>query len=238
MLDELGVPDWYSDAPGSSELLIETSGKMCYMSFDTSLNENLTVVNGRTNWDYVQQAIIGNGHTSVLEHCVVNLAFTNVSRVLTHELVRHRVGAAYSQTSGRYVRLSELPFWVPSCIKEDPVLEEMFCRAIEQQEESLAAMVAHTGINDMKDFSKKKELTSALRRIIGNGVANNIMCSYNHRALRHILELRSSRHAEEEIRLAMSLLFLQVSARYPVIYADAVCETVNGLLEITFGKQA
>ena len=37
----------------------------------------------------------------------------NVSRVVTHELVRHRPGTAVSQESLRFVRLTDIPFWFP-----------------------------------------------------------------------------------------------------------------------------
>ena len=158
---------------------------------------------------------------------------TNVSRVLTHELVRHRAGAAYSQTSGRYVRLDDLPFWIPSCIKENPELEKLFIDEILHQEETIKKMAEITKI-DTLDFKAKKTLTSAFRRVIGNGLANNITATYNHRALRHIIEMRTSYHAEEEIRLVFNKVFDAVAASYPAIYADAKLEMIDGYNEITF----
>jgi thymidylate synthase (FAD) len=237
MLDEIGVPEWTTDAESGTELLIESAGKLCYMSFDTKLNENLTKVGTRNNFDYIQQGLIATKHGSVLEHGTVNLVFLNVSRVLTHELVRHRAGAAYSQTSGRYVRFGELSFWIPSCIAEHPELERLFIEAVENQERTLAQMVEVSGINNMtgrEDFELKKELTSAFRRIIGNGVANNIMATYNHRALRHLIPARTSRHAEEEIRIAFADVFAKLNVMFPAIYADHKIEMVKGLPEIVF----
>lgn len=174
---------------------------------------------------------------SVLEHCAVNLMFVNVSRVLCNELVRHRAGAAYSQQSGRYVRLDELSFWVPSVIRENIELAELFDEAITHQESILRKMVKVSRIDSMTgrgDFEKKKELTSAFRRIIGNGQATSIGATYNHRALRHIIEARTSRHAEEEIRIVFNEVFLQVSDRYPAFYADVHKEMVNGHFELVF----
>lgn len=176
---------------------------------------------------------------SVLEHCVVNIAFLNVSRVLTHELVRHRAGAAYSQTSGRYVRTDELSFFLPTVFKENIELAEIYDQAISMQEESIKRMAKAARIDGMtskEDFAKKKQLTSAFRRIVGNGVANNIIASYNHRALRNIIELRTSRHAEEEIRLVFNSVAEQVSDRYPAVYADMKREKIDGLWEVTFAS--
>lgn len=240
MLEEIGVPEWTSDGESDAEVLVEAAGKLCYMSFDTSLNKNLTKTGGRNNFDYIQDGIVATGHGSVLEHVTVNIVFTNVSRVLTHELVRHRPGAAYSQTSGRYVRTDELHFWMPQVIRENVELAGLFEEAIMHQEDIIRRMEEVSGINRMKskgDFDKKKKLTSAFRRIIGNGVANNIKATYNHRALRHLCQVRTSRHAEEEIRLVFNALFVQLADRYPAIYADAAREMVDGHFEITFANE-
>lgn len=240
MLEVIGVPHWKSDGESDTEVVIETAGKLCYMSFDTSLNKNLTKTGTRDNFDYIQEGLIATKHGSVLEHCVVNIAFLNVSRVLTHELVRHRAGAAYSQTSGRYVRTDELSFFMPTVFKENIELAEIYDKAIAAQEDFLKQMSEASRIDGMKtkdDFPKKKQLTSAFRRIVGNGVANNIMGSYNHRALRHLIEMRTSRHAEEEIRLVFNQVAAQVADRYPAIYADMNREKVDGYWEITFTNE-
>lgn len=237
LLSSFGTPEWFTDSFNSAEVLVEVAGKICYMSFDTALNENLTMVGSRNNFTYIQEGLIGAGHGSVLEHVTVSLAFKDVSRIFTHELVRHRVGAAYSQTSGRFVRNSELNFWVPSCIREDFELAKLFDEAIKHQEEILQKMVDVSGINRLKGkeaFKKKKELTSAFRRIVGNGVATNILATYNHRALRHLIEQRTSRHAEEEIRLIFNKVYSLVESRYPAFYDDATGVDVDGLFEITF----
>lgn len=238
MLSEIGVPEWHSDGESDSEVIVEAAGKLCYMSFDTSLNKNLTKTGTRNNFDYIQQGLIGTEHGSVLEHVAINIVFTNVSRVLTHELVRHRAGAAYSQTSGRYVRTDELSFWMPSIIAENIELAEVFEEAILHQEAMIKKFEEISRINSLtgkEDFDRKKKLTSAFRRIIGNGVANNIEATFNHRALRFVIQQRTSRHAEEEIRLVFNDLFNQVADRFPALYADAKREMVDGLFEVTFG---
>jgi len=237
MLEELDIPHWRSDSDNDTEIITEIAGKMCYMSFDTFLNDNLTKTNTKTNKEYIQKSIIANKHTSVLEHTVVNLVLTNVTRVLTHELVRHRAGAAYSQTSGRYVRKSNIDYFVPKIIKENKKLKELFEKAFKQQEETLKELIEVSGVEDMKTldtFFVKKGLTSAFRRIIGNGQTNNIVCSFNHRALRHIIQMRTNRHAEEEIRYVFNQVFDKVSSRYPALYEDAKIEFIDGYNEINF----
>lgn len=232
MLTSLGVQNWSTDAGSDQEFLAEVAGKLCYMSFDVKLNSNLTRTNTRDNLQYLQEGIIKHEHFSVLEHASVTLAFINVSRVFTHELVRHRHGA-YSQESGRYVRRKDVNLWEPSVIK-GAGLGEAFEKAAQKVEQAYNELVAISGVNESKDFEFKKWMTSALRRILPEGRENNIIATYNHRSLREIIAKRTSRHAEEEIRKVFSDVFDLVSAAYPAFYADARSELVNGLQEVTF----
>jgi thymidylate synthase (FAD) len=86
--------DLYMDPEQITDLdiLPEIAGRVCYDSYGRKKD---------TNSRYVGH-IIEVGHGSVLEHSTVTLAFTGVSRTLTHELVRHRL-FGYSQRSQRFV---------------------------------------------------------------------------------------------------------------------------------------
>lgn len=230
-LQHLGVDGWTSDGGTDADVLTEFAGKSCYMSFDKNLNLNLTKVGGRPNSAYIQDGIIGNKHGSVLEHSTVTFFLTNVSRVVTHELVRHRAGTAFSQTSGRYVRSNDVDMFLPKEIAAFPDAVPVFQRAVREMEENIAELVEITGIEDMTDFGLKKRLTSAFRRLIGNGQANHLVMTANHRAWRHVIEMRTSVHAEEEIRVIMSDVAQQLKAKFPTIYADMTC---NGVGEWVF----
>lgn len=234
-LAAIGVPHWVTDAKSESEVIVEAAGKLCYMSFDTSLNKNLTRTGTRNNEQYIQQGLLKTKHGSVLEHTTVNVIFKDVSRVLTHELIRHRPGAAYSQVSGRYVRGEEQDFYIPQCIEQEPRLKEVFIEAVKHSEAAIDELCRISGIDSMTDFTMKKELTSAFRRIAGNGAASHIMATYNHRALRHLLAVRTAPGAEEEIRYAFGTeLFPQLKARYPAIYADASTYDHEGIPVVLF----
>src|SRR5438045_1886755 len=69
-------------------------------------------------------------HGSVLEHAVWNILITGVSRSLTHELVRHRAGWAYSQLSQRYVDESVAEYVEPGVIAGDPELHDLWLRSV------------------------------------------------------------------------------------------------------------
>lgn len=236
MLEHLGVPDWSTDAVSDTEMLSEVAGKLCYMSFDTDLNKNLTRTGTRNNEQYLQEGIIATKHGSVLEHTVVNLVLLDVSRVLTHELVRHGDGTAFSQESGRYVR-RELGMYIPSIISDNPVLLAQFIKAAENIEDQYQELVNLSGINESTDFNWKKKMTSALRRVLPEGRANAIFFSANHRAMRHIIQMRTDRHAEEEVRLAFVPVYYAMVERYPALYKDAVVSIVDGIAEIKFDTE-
>lgn len=86
----------------------------------------------------------------------------------------------------------------------------------------------------IKDFGTKKKITSAMRRILPNGQSNEIGFSLNLRSLRHLIQLRTSRHAEWEIRLIFNQVYELVKLKYPAILADAKLEFVDNANEITF----
>jgi thymidylate synthase (FAD) len=203
------------------ESLIEVAGKTCYMSFDTELNNNLTHVRKDDNYNYIGN-LLKVGHESVLEHGSVTLAFVNVSRIFTHELVRHRAGCAYSQVSGRYVRTNELEAYNPMCFNKEET--EQFSQALSQIEllyqDLETKCFKRLDFEDKHDFTSKKEITSALRRLLPNGQSNTIIMTANHRALRHIIKMRTSDHAEEEIRIVFRQVQKLMQKRYNSIYQD------------------
>lgn len=231
-LEAVGAPGWQSDAVSDAELLIEVMGRMCYRSFGAGLNPNVTKVR-EGNADYIAN-IIKVGHGSVLEHASASFIFHNVSRVFTHELVRHRAGTAMSQESLRFVRLTDLGLWLPSCIQNDPELVALFGKTFEnleqlQQEMAVKFNLDGEGVN----FDFKKQATSAMRRLAPIGLSTSIGFTMNHRALRHILVMRTSRHAEEEIRVVFAEVGRVCKTEWPALYADFKVEEINGIEEYT-----
>lgn len=226
-LNHLGVPRWKTDAPSDAERLCEVMGRLCYRSFEPGLNPNVTRV--REGNDLYLGNIVKVGHGSVLEHASLNFIFADVSRVVTHELVRHRAGTAVSQESLRFVRLDELSAYVPTHIKEDERGMEVFVKTFEQLEQLQQQLAEIYAIDDEKKFDIKKKLTSAFRRVAPIGLATTIGWSCNMRSLRHVIEHRTDPHAEEEIRVLFGKVFGIVIERYPNLFADYTVEDVDGL---------
>lgn len=228
-LEHIGVPEWTSDAPTDTERLIEIYGRLCYRSFKPGLNPNVTKIRER-NEDYIGN-ILNVKHGSVIEHPVINFIFSDVSRVFTHELVRHRVGVGISQESLRFVRLEDLGQWLPTVISENEKAVEIFTRTFEELERlqlELARLFELDSPN--KPFSEKKIITSAMRRIAPIGLATTIGWSANPRTIRWVLEMRTHPSAEEEIRLVFGQLGKIVTRRYPHLFRDFTSEMIDGHL--------
>lgn len=183
-----------------AEDLVEFGGRLCYRSWEPGLNANVSKIR-EDSTEYLGN-ILSSGHGSVLEHANFSFVFHNVSRVFTHEMVRHRAGVAVSQESMRFVRLTDLPFWFPDWARAD---EELMNRAVillAKMEEHQLWMAEHFGLDDPGvPFSVKKAKTSFMRRFAPDGVATGMLCTMNVRALRHIIYMRTALGAEEEIRL-------------------------------------
>jgi len=213
--------DPYSATPrnGASkpELLIEIMARSCYKSFGTELNANITKVR-EGNKDYLAN-ILKVGHGSVLEHSTLNFMFCDVSRVFTHELVRHRAGTAISQESLRFVRLTDLGQWVPTCISENEEAMQIFSREFKNSEQVQLELAKVLKVDSLP-FKVKKELTSAMRRLAPIGLATNIGWSANIRTMRHVIEMRTAASAEEEIRIVFDQVADICMSHYPNVFGD------------------
>lgn len=148
----------------------------------------------------------------------------------THELVRHRVGTAFSQTSGRYVRGDTINLIFDPIL--DPVRQEAW-ELISTIEVAYNKMVEKLGLDKMTDFSAKKKMTSALRRFLPNGQANEIGFSVNLRALRHTVQMRTSRQAEWEIRLVFEQVYNLTKAMFPLLYWGSTAVVVDDVVEVS-----
>jgi thymidylate synthase (FAD) len=161
----------------------------------------------------------------VLEHASFSFVLHNVSRVTTHELVRHRPGTAISQESLRFVRLNDIPFWFPDWARKDDELMARATALLEQMEQFQLWMADHFGLDDDGvPFHEKKHKTSFMRRFAPDGVATGLLWTANVRALRHTIEARTDPGAEEEIRLIFGKIGQLMQAEAPALFGDYTVE--------------
>lgn len=191
--------------------------KMCYRSLTVGKNANVRAVRD------IEDNVIGTlsqGHGAVFEHVWLNFVTVNCSRVFTHELVRHRVGTAFSQTSGRYCTPESAQMVLPPEFEtvsvDDTTLADAYRAMLEELKEFVAAMRLGLGVDEMP-MAERKRWTSALRRIMPSGADNEMGWSVNVRSLRHLIELRTSPHAEWEIRRVFTDVARLVEKRWPLM---------------------
>jgi thymidylate synthase (FAD) len=225
-LAEVGGESWLERLDRGdldAQNLAEFAGRLCYRSFEPGLNPN--VVRIRENQDEYLRNILAMAHGSVLEHLNFSFVLHNVSRVLTHELVRHRPGVAISQESLRFVRLDELPFWFPEWARADEELMKRATAVLEQLEQFQLWMAGHFGLDEQGvPFAEKKHRTSFMRRFAPEGVATGLVWTANVRTLRHTIEARTAAGAEEEIRLLFQRIGELMREEAPALFGDYVVE--------------
>jgi len=172
----------WNDIHGGGDGLAETAGRACYWSYGKGR---------KTNVEYLQN-IIDSGHGSVLEHAHYTFGIRGISRSLTHELVRHR-HLSFSQLSQRYVT-EDPDFVVPPLLLEEGQLGkrakfEAFC--------SFAAAEYASLLGSLEDTKRGRECA---RAALPNATATRLVVTGNVRALRQMLALRGSPHADAEFR--------------------------------------
>jgi thymidylate synthase (FAD) len=148
------------------------------------------------------------GHFSTLEHVSFTFAIEGVSRVLTHQLVRHRI-ASYSQQSQRYVKEHDFEYIVPPTVAANPVAAQKFAKLMENIRETYADLVA-LGVHQ-----------EDARYCLANATETKIVVTMNARALMHFFELRCCSRAQWEIRQLGELMLAEVRKVAPKLFAKA-----------------
>lgn len=188
------------------ELTVALAARLCYSS--ASIEELKDKLSGADIRNFLEK-IMSLGHQSVLEHASFTFGIDGVSRVTSHQLVRHRI-ASFSQQSQRYVSHEErFAAVVPPSIAGRPEILARFEGELATLHRAYAEMVA-AGIP-----------AEDARYILPNATETKIIVSMNARELLHFFGLRCCERAQWEIReMAVEMLKLAQMAA-PVIFRDA-----------------
>jgi thymidylate synthase (FAD) len=201
-----------------AELLVEAAGRVCYMSFGDK----------QYRVDYVEylRNLIRNGHESVLEHVNWSILITGISRALTHQLVRHRAGFAFSQLSQQYHDETEALFAPPYELRQDlfklRAWARMMLRFREVYADTLSDLTKEQGkmYSSLAQREKKRAVRSAARGILPNCTETKIVTTANARALRHFLSVRGAIPGDYEMRELSVKLLSVVGAEAPHLFVD------------------
>ncbi len=130
--------------------------------------------------------LISSGHLSPFEHASFTFAIEGISRVTSHQLVRHRM-ASYTQQSQRYVSLKGFNYISPATISAKPELEGRYHDI---------AHAAHQLYLEMLDAGIPAE---DARYVLPQAVETRLVMTMNARELVHACSLRLCLKAQWEI---------------------------------------
>jgi len=152
--------------------------------------------------------VMNLGHTSVIEHTNFTFAISDVSRSLTHQLVRHRI-ASYAQQSQRYVNLNDPNYVTPPKIESNKKMKKAYDETMK---------------NIWDEYNKLINLgipAEDARFILPNAAFTNIIVTMNARSLLNFFELRCCQHAQWEIRQLANIMLQKVKKVAPTIFKNA-----------------
>ena len=148
-------------------------------------------------------------HESPFEHGIITYRITHASRACLNQLVRCRV-ASYSQMSQRY------------CAEDPKFIDVVLPKAISENKEVLQDVTQYLCqlpelIEKMKKAGIKNE---DIRAVFPNAMCSDIVVTMNLREIKHFLELRTSSHAQTEIRYIANELRTKLIKYMPFIWSD------------------
>jgi len=135
----------------------------------------------------ILDTVIKRGHHSVLEHAYFTFLIDEISRVTSHQLVRHRI-ASYSQQSQRYVPMDYPTVVIPNSIEKNEEAIKIFNDTVEKAWDAYRKLIS-IGIHP-----------EDARYVLPQATTTSIVVTMNARELYHFFSLRLCYRAQKEIR--------------------------------------
>lgn len=200
------------------EILVAMAAKLCYSQ--ANIDDLWQQMKEKEVSSFINK-LMEMGHHSPFEHVNFTFGIEGVSRVTTHQLVRHRI-ASYSQQSQRYVRYKEIKHITPPSIQKDK--ERLFNEAVEYAKKTYEKLI-NLGI-PVEDA----------RYVLPEACETKIIVSMNARELLHFFRLRCCNRAQWEIRQLAHQMLKKAKEVCPNIFAKAGPSCVQG--KCTEGKMS
>ncbi len=206
------------------EKTVSLAAKLCYS--DSSIDELEDKVAGISQEKFLGK-ILSMGHHSILEHASFTFGVEGISRVTSHQLVRHRI-ASYSQQSQRYVKMGrDGEVVTPPTISEHPGMAARYNDFMGK---------IYGFYTEMVEAGIPKE---DARYMLPNAAETKIILTMNARVLLHFFALRCCERAQWEIREMSTRMLVLAKEASPVIFSGSGPACVTGPCsegEMTCGK--
>lgn len=187
------------------ERAVAMSARLCYSAIGAAeLEQNMS----DAQIDKLVGKLSEMGHLSTFEHASFTFAIEGISRVLTHQLVRHRI-ASYSQQSQRYVAEHGFEYILPPTVATRPEAKAKF-EALMQQVQQVYDELVELGVHQ-----------EDARYVLANATETKIVVTMNARSLLHFFEKRCCQRAQWEIRKLANAMLAEVQAVAPRLFAKA-----------------
>ena len=171
---------------------VALSARLCYSPVGvTELQEKMSDEEAAR----LVRMLVRMGHFSPIEHVTFTFAIEGVSRVLTHQLVRHRI-ASYSQQSQAIAAIPEAKAKFEACMQN---LQDLY--------------------NDLTDHYGIANEDA--RYVLPNAAETKIVCTFNARSLYNFFNLRCCNRAQWEIRELAWKMLMECRKVAPVLFEKA-----------------
>lgn len=186
------------------EQVVALAARLCYSANGL---EQLMQHTSEGNQSLVSK-VLGMGHTSIAEHVIFTFGIEGISRVTSHQLVRHRM-ASYSQQSQRYVQADAEPDVVcPKSVDSYDKLQT-FGKAVQAAWDAYNALVG-MGVP-----------AEDARYLLPNAATTKMIISMNARELLHFFRLRCCDRAQWEIRAVANAMLQECTRIAPTLFRKA-----------------
>lgn len=199
------------------DAVVAASARICYS--DIRAEELLKGEEGKLSRKLISE-LFRSGHLSTFEHVSFTFGIDGLSRVASHQLVRHRV-ASFSQQSQRYVRMNYDPeaVIVPPEIQENPEALKIYKEQVKSSQETYKKLI---------ELGIKKE---DARFILPHGHSTRLVMTMNARELHHFFSLRLCRRAQWEIHELARKMLILCREKAPVLFELAGPSCIFGKCE-------
>lgn len=193
------------------ERVVAMAARLCYSASGAEeLKERLSEAEVKK----MVQKMVALGHASTIEHVSFTFGIEGVSRVLTHQLVRHRI-ASYDQQSQRYVASHGFRYITPPSIEGNPRAKARFEKIISE---------IRAAYDELTELGVPRE---DARYVLANATETKILVTMNARTLLHFFNLRCCYRAQWEIRDMAYKMLAEVKKVAPTLFHNAGASCVN-----------
>jgi thymidylate synthase (FAD) len=220
-----------------AEDIAEIAGRICHMSFGCKQVST-------SNRDFAEN-LIAKQHESVLEHATWTFIATGITRSLTHQIVRHRIGFSYSQMSQQFNDQTGLKFLLPPGFEGDENIKSELEKVERSSRDAYSnikkSIESYHSITSAEDAKRNRDvmklMRTAARAVLPNCIETKLVFSANARSLRHFLKLRGSLVWDIEMRLFCNELLSIMKQEASNLFRDFITYQHEDGYPIVFQKR-